>query len=189
MKTHLVLFAVLLLASGCGYHPHDAALHTEHDAALEAARANTIEPGSATEAAAIQAFKDVFADFDVDILRGGITALYAEDAYFRDAFVELRGDQRIEDYFVASTEPVSACTFEIVDVAENDGNYYFRWIMTLSLNRYPDRPANVSHGLTHVRFNRDGEVSFHQDYWDSVALYNEFPIIGPLLRTIRGMIE
>ena len=186
---HLLLLLCCLLLSACGYQPHDASIHERHDAALSQFSDRTVVRGSETEQQAIQAFIDLFAVFERERLAGGITALYAEDAYFRDAFVEFNNSADIEDYFVRSTEPVEFCTFDIVDVAENEGHYYFRWIMTLKLNRYPNRPPNVTHGITHLRFNEAGQIVFHQDYWDAAALYKEFPVIGGLLRYIEKQIH
>ena len=140
------------------------------------------EPGSEVEARAIEQFLDLFTRFDEDALRGGITALYAEEVFFNDTLVELNTAAEVEAYFLHTLEHVVECRFDLVDVASNKGEHYFRWVMTFRMERYRNDPPNVSLGMTHVRFNADGQVVFHQDYWDSANLYGQFPVIGPLMR-------
>ena len=45
----------------------------------------------------------------------------------------------------------------------------------------------VSHmGMSTIRFNADGLVSEHADYWDGAsALYEKLPVIGTMLAWIR----
>ena len=56
------------------------------------------------------------------------------------------------------------------DVSESHGDYYFRWIMSVKLERdAKDKPAGRTTGISHVRFGADGKVIFHQDYFDGAA--------------------
>lgn len=147
------------------------------------------EAGAEMEQEAIQAFIDLFTVFSAERLRGGVRELYTDDAYFRDPFTELTGAEAIEAYLIKGAEASAECTFDIQDVAYSDGNYYFRWVMRLRLNRYADQPADVSIGVTHVRFNRDGKIIFHQDYWDAANLYEKLPVLGGLIRWVKNQVH
>ncbi len=42
-------------------------------------------------------------------------------------------------------------------------------------------------GMTHVRFNPEGQVILHQDYWDSAAgLFEYVPVVGGGIRLIKS---
>ncbi len=188
----LLLFAGPGLLIGCRSAPQWEEKMAPYFAALEATDGSVrplVERGSPEEAAALQLFKDVFLQFDEAALRQGITNLYAESVYFHDTLVELHTAAEVEAYFLRSLEAAAECTFDIVDIAENDGNYYIRWTMTLVLNRYPNDPPNISKGMTHLRFDENGQIIFHQDYWDTAHLYQQLPVVGGLIRWVNRQIE
>ncbi len=187
----LFLLICVGTSAGCATAEEGDGMQTYFEA-LEATapgKAELIEEGSEIEARAIAQFKELFELFEADRLRGGITALYAENAYFRDTFTELNNAQDIEEYFVRSAKAVDECRFDIQDVAISNGEYYFRWIMSLRLERYKDQPADKSVGMTHIRFNKDGKIIFHQDYWDAANLYEKFPVMGGIIRWAKRRIE
>jgi hypothetical protein len=40
-------------------------------------------------------------------------------------------------------------------------------------------------GVTHIRFNAQGEVVLHQDFWDSgLGFYSHIPVLGAGVRAI-----
>lgn len=187
-----VLIVVLLMATACrSPQPVGGTMESYLEALRRTSPGNMdlVEPGSETEAAAIAQFLDLFTRFDEDALRGGITALYAEEVFFNDTLVELHTAAEVEAYFLHTLDQLEQCTFDLVDVASHDGNYYFRWLMTFRMHRYRNDPPNVSIGMTHIRFNADGKVVFHQDYWDTANLYKQFPVIGGLMRWIHRRLE
>ncbi len=147
----------------------------------------TLKPGSAEEEKALQAFRDFYRVFSGEKIRASLADLYSRDAYFRDGFREVRGVDAIESYFLSSTESFHECTFHIQDVAENGGNYYFRWVMTLVLKRDRDNPFQAV-GMSHVRFDDTGKIIFHQDYWDTGIIYEKVPLLGRIITWIRNRI-
>ena len=142
---------------------------------------------AAVRETALARFVDFYKIFSAESILQGVRDLYAPQAYFRDGFREVIGLEAIEAYFVSSTRNVEECLFHIDDVAQNGGDYYFRWRMDLRLKR---RPAEIIHavGMSHVRFDREGRVIFQQDYWDTGALFARLPAIVPLVRWIRTRI-
>ncbi len=136
------------------------------------------------EKKAITQFREFYQVFSEEKIRSSVRILYREDAYFRDGFREVQGIDAIEEYFVSSTEAFLDCRFDIQDVAVHDGNYYFRWIMTLVLKRNKDNPVEAV-GMSHVRFDEKGKIIFHQDYWDTGVIYEQVPLLGPIITWIR----
>lgn len=183
---------LIAMATGCrSPQPIGGTMETYQEALRRTAPENMelAEPGSEVEAQAIEEFLDLFSRFDEDALRGGITSLYAKEVFFNDTLVELNTAEEVEEYFLHTLDQVEECTFKLLDVASNNGDHYIRWEMTFRMKRYRNDPPNVSIGMTHIRFNADGKVVFHQDYWDTANLYKQFPVIGPLMRWIHRRLE
>lgn len=151
------------------------------------ARIKHMEHGTPLEQAAIEKFKDFYKSFSAQSINASVAEVYAEDAYFEDGIRQVKGRQNIREYFLSTTSAFDECTFDIKDVAYSPGNYYFRWIMHLKLKRDPDNPMEQP-GISHARFNEQGQVVFHHDYWETLSLFERFPIIGSVIRWIKGRI-
>jgi len=93
----------------------------------------------------------------------------------------VKGVDAIETYFIATTKAIVSCTFDITDVSIHEGNYYFRWVMKLTIKRDRDNPIEQI-GLSHVRFGPDGKIIFHTDYWDTTVVFERVPILGSIIR-------
>ena len=143
------------------------------------------KPGSAEEKEAVSRFMDFYRVFSSEVIRKGLRGLYADGAYFRDGFKEVVGIEAMEDYFLKSAEGIQSCTFDIQEMAVHGGNYYFRWVMNLSMKRSPDDPIRTV-GMSHVRYDAKGKVIFHQDYWDTGAVYEKIPVMGAVIRWIKN---
>lgn len=154
-------------------------------AQTDPAKAGILQPGSPEEKEAVARFEDFYRVFSAEVIRKSLRGLYAEDAYFRDGFKEVVGIEAMENYFLNSAEGVSSCTFDIQQMAVHEGNYYFRWVMDLTMKRSPDDPIRTV-GMSHVRFDKSGKVSFHQDYWDTGAVYEKIPVLGAVIRWIKA---
>ena len=177
------------IAAGCSASPSGDS-QAGYLRALDAtASAPTVAPRSAAEAKAIQDFIDFYKVFSRQSVAGKVRQVYARSAWFRDPFHEVAGIDAIEKYFLASTESIEDCRFDMQDVARSDRNYYFRWIMPLKTKRDPANPIEAI-GMTHVRFDADGRVVFHQDYWDAgSAVYERVPVLGSLVRFVKSRVR
>jgi ketosteroid isomerase-like protein len=113
-----------------------------------------------------------------------IDAIYAPDAYFKDPFNEVRGIAEIRAIFEHMFEQVDAPRFAIRDFAVTGEQAFLTWTFTF---RFKGKPAGQAiEGATHLRFSRDGRVSFHRDYWDAAEeLYEKLPVLGGLLRFVK----
>lgn len=49
------------------------------------------------------------------------------------------------------------------------------------------RPFKRSVGMSHIRFDADGKVILHQDFWDSTGgLFEHVPGLGWMLRSVKS---
>ncbi len=177
----LLLVSMIALWGCTGGKPMTLENYTKELAATDPAKTALVMPGSAEEKAGIQAFKDYYKVFAADVIRRDTKKLYAKEAFFKDAYKEVKGVEAIEAYFIATTEAIVSCTFDITDVSVHEGNYYFRWAMNLTIKRDRDNPMEQI-GMSHVRFGPDGKVIFHTDYWDTSVVFERAPVIGWIIR-------
>lgn len=144
------------------------------------------EPGSDEERRAIERFQALLGDFKAPDFRSRIREVYAEDVFFNDTLKTVRGVDGVEEYLVASADAIERGTVEFLDVVAEDGNYYFRWLMTIRFKRFARGEDKRSVGMTHVRFDSEGKVVLHQDFWDSAAgLFEHVPALGWMLRRAK----
>lgn len=144
----------------------------------------TLQPGSEKERAAIERFVSLYTTYTEDNVRRHVRDLYAKDAYYRDSLTEMQGVENIESYLIQGTHIMHDLTFDLQDVAVHDGNYYFRWITRFSHKWKKDKVTHLP-GISHVRFNKEGKIIFHQDFWDAGVIYERLPIIGFFIRWLK----
>jgi hypothetical protein len=177
----LLLVAIVALAGCAGGKPMTLENYTRELAATDPAKTALVKPGSAEEKAGIENFKEYYKVFAEDVIRRDTKKLYAKEAFFKDGYKEVKGVDAIESYFIATTKAILSCTFDITDVSVHEGNYYFRWVMRLTIQRDKENPIEQI-GMSHVRFGPDGKVIFHTDYWDTSVVFERAPVIGSIIR-------
>ena len=112
--------------------------------------------------------------------------VYAPDVYFRDPFNEVRGVDAIRVIFARMFEQLADCRFEIVETAVEGANAFMTWNMRFRIRRHRPEVVQTIHGATHLRFQSDGRVSYHRDYWDAAEeLYAKLPVVGGLMRYLK----
>jgi steroid Delta-isomerase len=177
----LLLMTVIALWGCAGGKPMTLENYTKELAATDPAKTAFVKPGSDEEKAAIENFRNYYRAFAEDVIRRDTKKLYAKDAFFKDGYKEVKGVDAIETYFIATTKAILSCTFDITDVSVHEGNYYFRWVMKLTIKRDKENPIEQI-GMSHVRFAPDGKVIFHTDYWDTSVVFERAPVIGSIIR-------
>lgn len=185
-----VVMAVAALWTSCSSSSADlvgrggAALErTRSDAAAAAAM-----PRESLEAG-IDRFLAVFADFSPAAVAAAARKAYADNAYFNDGFAELEGGEAIAAYFERTAGSTAAIEVAIEDRVVAGGEVYLRWVMTFTTTGRRARTI-VAPGMTHLRFDGAGRISYHRDYWDGSGALAEFvPLMGPILRGVRSRIE
>lgn len=145
--------------------------------------------GSCTEQAAIQRFEDYLAHLDEKTAREQTEKVYAPDAFLNDTLKTVHGAPAIRDYFIKTAKGLDSMTVRFDDVAVSGGNYYFRWTMDTRMKNLAKGKTVRTIGMTLVRFDQEGRVILHQDFWDSAqGVWNHVPALGPAIHWIRSKI-
>ena len=144
--------------------------------------------GSTAETDGITRLKTLLGNLTADTIRDLTAKTYAPDAYLNDTLKILRGAAAIEAYFLATAanaEKITA-TFQSVQRGD-DGLYTFRWTMETRLKKVAAGRTLRTLGITVVRFDEQGRVLVHQDYWDSAqGLFDHVPVVGFGTRAIKA---
>jgi len=111
-----------------------------------------------------------------------LDVFYARDARFKDPFNEVIGVAAIIRIFEHMFASVDAPRF-IVHTRLVDGEQaMLGWDFLFGMRRRDI----VIRGVSHLRFDGDGRVVLHRDYWDAAEeLYAKLPVLGALMRTLQ----
>lgn len=175
-----------ILLTGCASAPkQDPMVFTTQ--ALAATEATKVTLSAGNKQQLVGRFETFNGDLSPANVSNNLAVVYAPDVYFRDPFKEFHGVTGLEPYILRDAASVQEYTMDWQDVAESDGDYYFRWAMTVKLKRdSKSKPPVQACGISHVRFGADGKVVYEQDYFDAAAfLYEHLPILGGEIRFIK----
>lgn len=190
LRISLVLLVVaFLVVGGCSTVPRNS---NPAAAFLEATEQfkneGNLTPGSKEEAQAIERVKVFLGRMTLDAVNTEVPRLYATNAYLNDTLKTLHGPQQIQEYFRQTLDAAESFTADFQDVTRSqDGYYYFRWIMKVRMKKVAKGETITTPGITLVRFDNNGQILIHQDYWDSTSgLFEHVPVLGYGIRAIKA---
>jgi ketosteroid isomerase-like protein len=110
---------------------------------------------------------------------------YAAEARFKDPFNDVTGVADIrrvfEHMFVSLHEP----RFVVTEAIVQGDQCMLTWDFHFRFKRYSDAPQVVK-GASHLRFDAQGRIALHRDYWDAAEeLYEKLPVLGALMRWLK----
>jgi steroid delta-isomerase len=115
-----------------------------------------------------------------------IADLYAPQAYFRDPFNEVQGVDAIRAIFERMFGHLDDCRFHVTDTVVGARGALLVWDFEFRIRRHRPDVRQTIHGSSHLRFDAEGRVIYHRDYWDAAEeLYAKLPLIGALMRWLR----
>jgi len=145
--------------------------------------------GSDTEKEAISRFESFLSHLDEKTAREETEKVYAPNAFFNDTLKTINGSSAIRDYFIRTAQGLDSMSVRFDDVAFSNNNYYFRWTMETRMKNLARGKTVLTIGVTLVRFDNEGRVILHQDFWDSAqGVWEHVPLIGSFIRWIREKI-
>jgi hypothetical protein len=177
--------ACLLALGGClALQPHQMD-NTQIDAYAEASKKkNSSKP--AARALGIERWQALLSDFSEGNLKGKVSAVYADETFFNDTLKTLCSAGAIEEYLLETASMLEHGSVSYDDVVESGEDVYVRWRMVYRSKKIAKGQDIVTIGMSHLRFDSDGKVVLHQDFWDSTrGLFEHVPLIGTGIRTIK----
>lgn len=111
--------------------------------------------------------------------------VYADDVHFADPFSDFRGRARLRKVLEGMFRHMRGYALTVDDCVADGDVVWLRWTMRGHMRVLGREPWVVT-GVSVVRFDADGRVGEHIDYWDSGRqFYERLPVIGWLLARIR----
>ena len=115
---------------------------------------------------------------------GDLGTVYAADARFKDPFNEVQGTDAIATIFRHMYTQVDAPRFVVRSRMISGDEAFLTWDFLFRMKRSPDEQC--IRGATHLRFDGNGLVSEHRDYWDAAEeLYEKLPVLGSFMRWLK----
>jgi len=149
-------------------------------------RALRAHPGSERGIeAGLEEFAAVYGELTHPEIGRRVARLYADAMYFNDSLKTFQSRQQLVDYMQATARMLDESTVEIDQVLRDGSDVFVRWTMTFASSAMGRKISSESIGMTHLRFNPEGRIVLHQDFWDSAAgLYRNLPVIGYALKKV-----
>lgn len=180
-QLYISLPFLLVLLGSCSSKPNQSAYFDAYQQSLKDTTPVAVNNNTVAD------FSRIFANIQSDKLASLVEELYADRFYFNDTFRTIRHKQTLINYLTETGINVDALEVEIQDIARSDNEVYVRWTMYMAFTVMGKMVESNSIGITHLRFNDDGKIILHQDYWDGAdAFYQHLPIIGLGLRHVRS---
>jgi steroid delta-isomerase len=111
---------------------------------------------------------------------------YSADAYFKDPFNEVRGVAAIQRIFTHMFRQVGEPRFVVTGRVVDEGGAMLIWEFYFRVRLWGKGEAQMMRGVSHLKFDADGKVNYHRDYWDTgEELYMKLPALGTLMRGLR----
>lgn len=115
-----------------------------------------------------------------------LDTLYAPEAHFKDPFNDVRGVRAITQIFSHMFATLDQPRFTVTQHLVQGDQAFLSWEFRFRMRRWRPRIEQCIHGATLVRFDTQGRVMLHRDYWDAAEeLYEKIPLIGTLMRWLR----
>ncbi|MDX1582370.1 MAG: nuclear transport factor 2 family protein, partial [Thermoanaerobaculia bacterium] len=183
--TGVASLAAIVLTTACSNRSIDLvsegkdALRRTEDEARDAMARHSDEIDESLER-----FRKLFDEFRPGTVSDHARALYAPSAYFNDGFVELTDSEEIASYFDRSAEHTAEIDIIVEEMTRTVDGIYVRWIMSFTTT---GGTSITAPGISHLRFNTEGQIIYHRDYWDAgSALAELVPVTGAVLRAIKA---
>ena len=135
------------------------------------------------ERAAIERLVRYFETLTPDAVRH-LPEYYAADAYFKDPFNEVRRVEEIQAIFARMYEQVHEPRFKVLQTVCEQDDAFLVWDMEFRFSA--KSKVEVVRGVSHIRLDASGKVTWHRDYWDTgEELYQKIPVLGAFFRWLR----
>ena len=115
-----------------------------------------------------------------------LEAIYAPLAYFKDPFNEVRGIAGIRQVFAHMYASLAQPRFVVTGCIVDADACFLSWNFTFRFKRFDRAGPQTIRGGSHLKFNAEGRIDFHRDYWDAAEeLYEKLPVVGGLMRWLK----
>jgi steroid Delta-isomerase len=115
-----------------------------------------------------------------------IPHFYAQDAVFKDPFNEVSGLQAIDKIFAHMYVALDKPHFIVQERIVQGSQCFLVWDFKFHFKRFDTATLQTVRGGSHLKFDANGRIILHRDYWDAAEeLYEKLPVVGSLMRWLK----
>ncbi|MBT3811885.1 MAG: nuclear transport factor 2 family protein [Gammaproteobacteria bacterium] len=138
----------------------------------------------------IENFANLYNDLDHINVQAATEKTYADTFFFNDTLVTIDNRKELIAYLEQTQQEVEVMSLEVVNVLEKGQDIFVHWKMHTQFSILGKRSKVDSLGISHLRFDDQGKIILHQDYWDSTnGLFQHIPIIGGLILWVKNRLH
>lgn len=135
-------------------------------------------------------FANLYDHLDDNNVATEATKTYAESIYFNDTLVTIENRDDLIQYLEQTQKQVESMSLEVIKVFDQGEDVLVQWKMQTLFTIMGKRTNVKSIGISHLRFNKDGKIILHQDYWDSTnGFFQHIPVIGGLISWVKNRLH
>jgi hypothetical protein len=111
--------------------------------------------------------------------------LYAPQLYFSDTLLTSERYDAVLTHLDRMRQAAGELTVTVLDRQIDGADVYLVWRMHARFTPVRKPVVSDTVGVTHLRFDDQGRIVLHQDFWDSAeGFYRHLPVMGALVRNI-----
>ena len=112
--------------------------------------------------------------------------LYSENIHFSDALILTEDKQVIVKHFSDLEEAGNQVKVTMHQKLISGNDVFLVWSMEARFTPIRTERISDSLGVTHLRFDENGRVILHQDFWDSTeGFFRHIPVLGSVVNSVK----
>ena len=183
IRALLAPLALTLLLTGCASRAADQQQGYSH---LYEQGLRSQQGASPVSDQALQRFIDLYSPIDADYIEAHLDNVYAPDLYFNDTLATIYDRETLKAHMLKTAERLDYMNLDVQQTWRDGEDVFLRWIMETHFSIMGSEREARTIGISQLRFDDQGRVIFHQDFWDSSqGLDQHLPILGTVTRWLR----
>ena len=148
----------------------------------------TANPDGA-QAQALSKFKELFSNLKNADIANEVNDVYAQALYFNDTFHTIRSRDQLTHYLSETSKKLEYSQVKFTEIAVSNHSYFLSWEMHIAFSASGSKVTTKSIGVSQIRFNQQGKITFHQDFWDNTqGFFGHLPVFGYLINKVRDQL-
>ena len=117
---------------------------------------------------------------------GAASELYSENIHFSDALILTKDKQVIVKHFSDLEAAGNQVKVTMHQKLISGNDIFLVWSMEARFKPIRRERISDSLGVTHLRFDENGRVILHQDFWDSTeGFFRHIPVLGSVVNSVK----
>lgn len=119
-----------------------------------------------------------------------LATIYAPNAHFVDPFNAVQGIDAVTQVFAHMFATLDNPQFVVTGSVVQADQCFLLWDFHFRFRTFRRNVDQSIAGTSHLRFDPQGRITHHHDYWDAAhGLYQHMPLLGGLMRWLRKRVN